>query len=150
MSWVDWTVEQSAEDLTKVVGNLIGLRARVAVLRNARFPEPGPAEPDEPVADTGLGWFDPDGAPVDSEDWDNVAGHSFAVVFADSPPAQSVLVMINGYWEPVAFTVPAPPTGSWTVALDTTQEDGAPANDAPLGPGASITAGPRSMIIATG
>jgi isoamylase len=150
ISWLDWTAAPSAENLTKVAGKLTAIRASVAALRAARFPEPGPMQPSEPVADSGLAWFDPDGSPVSSQDWDNVQGHSFAVVFGGDSTAPSALVMINSYWEPVAFTVPNPPAKAWTAALDTTQEDGTPATDTPLGAGASITVGPRSMIIATG
>jgi pullulanase/glycogen debranching enzyme len=133
-----------------MVRNLISLRAGVRALRAARFPEPGPAGPSEPVAGTGLEWFNPDGAPLASQDWDNAEGHSFAVVFADSPPDLSVLVMLNAYWGPVAFTVPRPPSGTWTVRADTTQEDGTPTPGAPLTAGTSITVGPRSTVIATG
>ena len=150
ITWVEWTADSSAEDLSTVVRNLIALRARVGALRAARFPEPAPVGPSEPVADTGLAWFDPDGSPVTSHDWDNAEGRSFAVVFADDAPAPSVLVMLNAYWEPVAFTMPSPPAGTWTVTLDTMAEDGAPTADQALGAGASITVGPRSAIIATG
>ncbi|MDQ6779400.1 MAG: glycogen debranching protein GlgX [Actinomycetota bacterium] len=150
VSWVDWTADPSTDDLTTVVRNLISLRARTGTLRAPRFPEPGSAQPGEPVPDTGLGWFDPDGATVTGPDWDNREGHSFAVVFADAPPAPSVLVMFNAYWGPLPFTVPSAPAGAWTVTLDTTQEDGAPAPGAPLEAGASITVGPRSVIVATG
>jgi isoamylase len=150
ISWVDWTADPSADNLSAVVRNLISLRSGAAALRAARFPEPGPAEPSEPVAGTGLGWFNPDGLPVTSQDWDNPEGHSFAVLFPDVPPAPSVLVMLNAYWEPVAFTLPSPPSGAWTLNLDTLQEDGTPASGEPLGAGASITVGPRSIVIATG
>jgi isoamylase len=150
MSWVDWTPATSADELTTFVRDLISLRTRVAALRAARFPEPGPAQAGEPVAGTGLGWFDPDGSPVGDGDWDNSAGHSFTVVFGDVSPVPSVLVMFNAYWGPVAFTCPTAPGGAWTATLDTTQEDGAPALGAPLGSGAPITVGPRSLIIATG
>jgi isoamylase len=150
ISWLDWTAEPSADNLSAVVRNLISLRAGVRALRAARFPEPGPAGPSEPVAGTGLEWFDPDGVPVASQDWDNAEGHSFAVVFADAPPELSVLVMLNAYWGPVAFTVPSPPSGTWTARVDTMQEDGTPTPGAPLTAGTSITVGPRSTVIATG
>jgi glycogen operon protein len=146
MSWVDWTSDPAAEDLTKVVRDLIALRAQVGALRAPRFPEPGPAGPSEPVAETGLAWFDPDGVPVASQDWDNAEGHSFAVVFAEAP---SALVMLNAFWEPVRFSVPSPPSGAWAMTVDTTQEDGASTATGPLAAGASITVGPRSVIIAT-
>jgi glycogen operon protein len=150
ISWLDWTADPSADNQSTVVRNLTSLRAKVKALRAARFPEPGPAEPSAPVADTGLGWFDPDGSPIASGDWDNTQGHSFAVVFDDSPPALSALVMINAFWEPLQFIVPNPPSVTWTVGLDTTQEDGSPTGETALKSGASIIVGPRAMVIATG
>ncbi len=149
ISWVDWTEDPSADNLTTVVRSLLSLRADVPSLRAARFPEPGPPAADEPVADTGLAWLDPDGSPVGSQDWDNPQGHSFAVVFPDAPPALSALVMVNAYWNPLPFTVPDAPSGTWTVRADTSQEDITPAAGAPVGAGASITVGPRSVVIAT-
>jgi glycogen operon protein len=150
ISWVDWTEDPSAANLTTAVRSLVSLRASVPALRAARFPVPAPPAADEPVAGTGLAWFNPDGSRVTSQDWDNAEGHSFAVVFPDAPPALSALVMINGYWNPLPFTVPSAPSGAWTVRADTTQEDGTPTASAPVSAGASITLGPRSIIIATG
>jgi glycogen operon protein len=143
ISWVDWTPDAAADDLTGVVRSLIGLRAGAPALRAPRFGEPGSAEPSAPVAETGLAWFNPDGSPTSGGDWDNAEGHSFAVLFADSPPAASVLVLVNAYWEPVAFT---PPPGAWTPRLDTTPEDGVPAV---VAAGAAFVLGPRSVVIAT-
>jgi len=149
ISWLDWTPDPSADALTLAVRGLISLRAGVEALRTGRFPDPGPDQPGEPVADTGLTWFNPDGSLVASQDWDNPEGHSFSVVFPDTPPAPSVLAMLNAYWEPVAFTVPTAPSGGWMLRIDTTQEDGSPAPGAPLAAGASISIGPRSIVIAT-
>jgi isoamylase len=150
ISWMDWAADPAADNLSTVVRNLISLRSGVPALRAARFPEPGPAGPGEPVAGTGLGWFNPDGLPVTSQDWDNAEGHSFAVLFSDIPPALSVLVMLNAYWEPIAFTPPSPPSGTWTLNLDTSREDGTPTAGGPLRAGAPVLAGPRSIVIATG
>jgi isoamylase len=149
ISWVDWTADKSADSLTAVVRSLTSLRAGTPALRAHRFPEPGPTGASEPVADTGLTWFNPDGSLVTSQDWDDTEGRSFAVLFADTPPESSVLVMVNAYWEPIPFTAPSPPPDTWTVKVDTTQEDGTPTS-ARVSSGASITVGPRSIIIATG
>ena len=146
ISWIDWTDSAAADNLTGVVRNLLALRGQADVLRAPRFPDPGAAEPSEPVADTGIQWFDPDGTATTSQDWNDADGHSFAALFGDTPPALSVLVMFNAYWDPVQFTPPAPAGGAWTLALDTTQEDGSPAAGAP---GDSITVGPRAVVIAT-
>jgi len=69
ISWVDWSEDPSAANLTAAVRSLVSLRASVPALRAARFPEPAPPAADEPVADTGLAWFNPDGSPVTSQDW---------------------------------------------------------------------------------
>jgi pullulanase/glycogen debranching enzyme len=58
--------------------------------------------------------------------------------------------MINAYWGPVPFTLPSAPSGQWAIALDTTPEDGTPTTQAPLAASATISVGPRSVIIATG
>jgi isoamylase len=150
ISWVDWTGGPAADDLIKVVERLTTLRAGAVALRAPRFPAPGAAQPSEPVAQTGLQWFDPDGALVSSQDWDNPEGHSFAVLFGDEPPGQSVLALFNAYWEPVPFTLPSPPAGRWTLTLDTTREDGAPTAGPPLVAGAVVGVGPRAVVIATG
>jgi glycogen operon protein len=150
ISWMNWAADLAADNLSTVVRNLISLRSRVPALRAARFPEPGPAGSSEPVAGTGLGWFNPDGLPVTSQDWDNTEGRSFAVLFSGIAPALSVLVMFNAYWEPIAFTPPSPPSGTWALNLDTSQEDGTPAAGGPLRAGTPVIAGPRSVVIATG
>jgi glycogen operon protein len=137
ISWIDRTDSTAADNLTSVVRNLLALRSRADVLRAPRFPDAAAGDPSEPVADTGLRWFNPDGTATTSHDWDNPEGHSFAALFAATPPALSVLVMFNAYWDPVHFTLPPAPDGPWTPALDTTQEDGS----APGAPGGAITVG---------
>jgi glycogen operon protein len=100
----------------------------------------------EPVADTGLRWFNPDGIPQTDQDWGNSSAHSFAVVFPGQP---SALVLLNAYWDGVVFTLPARPDGGWTIKVDTNQEDGAPASSpAPLAAGATVTVGGRSLVVA--
>ena len=149
ISWVNWTDDKLADNLTAVVRSLTSLRAEVRALRAPRFPEPGPVGASEPVADTGLTWFNPNGSLVTSQDWDNPEARSFAVLFADTPPEPSALIMFNAYWNPLPFTAPTSPSGTWTVKVDTTQEDGTPTS-AQLNAGTAITVGPRSVVIATG
>jgi isoamylase len=150
LSWVDWTADASADQLTACVQRLISLRAAVPAIRAARFPEPGSDNPSDPVADSGLAWFDTDGTPLVGQDWDRSWAHSFAVVFAGVPPAASALVLCNGYWEAISFTLPTLPDGVWTVAVDTTQEDGSPTSIASLGQSAPFVVGPRSVVVAVG
>src|ERR1700722_7291586 len=118
ISWMDWTDEQTADRLTAFVRTLTALRRATPALRTARFPEPGSGDPSEPVADTGLRWFNPARLPQAGQDWDNGAVHSFAVVLPDVSTGPSVLVMFNAYWGGVTFTVPAPPSAGWTIKVD--------------------------------
>jgi isoamylase len=146
MSWIDWTDSTAADTLTTVVRKLLALRGRADVLRAPRFPDAAAGDPSEPVAETGMRWFNPNGTATTSQDWNNPDGHSFAALFAAAPPALSVLVLFNAYWDPVQFARPAAPGGSWTAELDTGQEDGSP----PAGrPGGAITVGARAVVIAT-
>jgi glycogen operon protein len=148
ISWVDWARDPAADRLTAFVGRLTRLRAATPTLRAARFGEPGTNDPSEPVADTGLSWFTPSGAAATGQDWDNSWGRSFAVVLPDAAPARSALLLLNSHWEDVAFTVPPPPDGGWTAAIDTAEEDGTPRITAPLAAGASVVVGPRTLILA--
>jgi glycogen operon protein len=150
ISWLDWTDDTAANNLTAVARTLLALRHEIRALRAGRFPEPGAADPSAPVPDAGLAWFDPDGSPVASQDWDNSQGHSFTILFAGEPPAPSALVLINGFWEPLTFILPSPPSGTWTARLDTTQEDGTPTTGLMLSAGASVDVGPRAIVIAAG
>jgi len=148
LSWVDWSADASADELTAAVSRLIGLRRAAPVLRAPRFPEPGAGDPSEPVAGTGLVWFDPDGQPVTGASWDDPQGRAFAVLFPATPPATSVLALLNAFWEPVPFQLPPAPSGTWTLAFDSTREDGAGGGPAPAG--GPLSVGGRSVIIATG
>ena len=148
---ISWTGDTAANNLTAVVRKLVALRSGdVPALRAPRFPEPGSADPSAPVADAGLAWFNPDGSPAAGRDWDNTQGHSFTILFAGETPAPSALALINGFWEPLTFVLPGPPAGTWTVRLDTTQEDGTPTTQVALSAGTSIELGPRAIVIATG
>lgn len=148
ISWLDWTDNASADQLTTFVRTLTSLRKSAAALRSPRFPEPGVTNSSEPVADTGLQWFNPDGSSETSGDWSNSNTRSFAVLFGDIAPAPSVLVMVNAFWANVSFVVPSASSGTWTLVLDTTEEDGSPPSTTPLVAGAAVTVGPRSVVVA--
>jgi glycogen operon protein len=147
LSWLDWRPDPTADSLTTFVQALTSLRADIPALRINRYPEPGVSHAGEPVPGTGLDWFNPDGQPVTGADWDNCEGHSFGILFS-APGSPSVAVLLNAYWGAVPFTLPSAPSGSWTLVLDTTAEDGRPASTV-AAPGTPVPVGPRSVIVAT-
>ena len=147
-SWLDWTDTGDTAALTAFTQALIALRSRAPVLRAARFPAPAqPPTPSEPTANTGLLWFNPDGTPMPQAGWDQWHSFAFTMLLQDTAPNPSVLVMFNAAWQDVSFTIPPPPTTSWTIAVDTA-DTGAPTlpRAGPITPPITVTA--RSMIIA--
>lgn len=152
ISWIDWTDDPAVEQLKGFLTTMTSLRREVAALRTARFPDPGPPDPSEPVAGTGLMWFNANGAAQQQGDWDNGLVHAFAVVFPAQapPPALSAVVLLNAYWDQVVFTLPPPPAATaWMLRVDTTSENGKPATPSTVAGGATVAVGPRSMLIAT-
>ena len=83
ISWLDWTPDPSADapDRSRSAISIVAARPRGGAPRRPVSPSPARTGPSEPVADTGLMWFNPDGSPVASQDWDNPEGHSFASCF---------------------------------------------------------------------
>jgi glycogen operon protein len=57
-----------------------------------------------------------------------------------------LLVLINGYWEPLDFTVP-PMDTRWRLALDTAHPT---APEAPVPPGMPVTVGAWSLLLLVG
>jgi isoamylase len=136
ISWLPWRGE---EHLTELVARLIRLRrespafARRQVLR----PDAGAARDD-------LAWFRPDGAPMAPGDWGDPQARAMAAALGDE-----ALLMVNGWWEPLDFVLPASAAGSeaaWSVVLDTAHDgESAPRPDEVL-TGARIVAG-RSLAL---
>ncbi|MBB5358204.1 glycogen operon protein [Rhodanobacter sp. ANJX3] len=94
-----------------------------------------------------LTWYQPSGSVADSNYWSNSSNHSIAYAINGSSlgDANSLYVAYNGWSGSVAFTLPAPPTGThWYRVTDTCNwNDGAntfvtPGNESLIG-GAGTT-----------
>ena len=60
------------------------------------------------------------------------------------------LVLVNGWWEQLGFTIPGTRAGlTWHTAIDT-GDPAAPAAATPLTGGDQVTAGPRSIVVLRG
>jgi len=155
ISWLDWTSVD--ESFLAFAREVIAIRRRHPVLRRRRF-----------VAGAGEGdihWFTPAGSAMTDSDWG--AGSTRSVtMYADGERDpdrdeqgaaildDDLLLLINGWWEPLTFTLPdvaAPRT--WERELDTfnwTIGDGQgepPGDVKPLESGSSVTLGPRSLVL---
>jgi isoamylase len=155
ISWLDWSgVDDGFLEFSRRV---VAIRRRHPALRRKRF-----------VIGAGRGdlsWFTPVGAAMTDSDW--TAGWTRSVVMyadghrdpdrdAEGRPVldDDLLLLINGWWEPLTFTLPdvgAPRT--WEYELDTFDGSAAPSAAVPaaagprLGAGAAVTLGPRSLVL---
>ena len=149
VSWFDW--EAVDQELLVFTRELIASRRRHHVLRRRRFAS-GMDRND-------IEWFTPAGSAMTDSDWS--AGWARTVVayfdgIRDADRDQrgvtmlddDLLVVINGWWEPLDITLPdVGSPRSWQLELDTFEGTvGGPAAGALAG-GATLTVGPRSLVL---
>ena len=132
LSWLDWNLDGRRKALLDFTRRLIRLRRRHPVLRRRLFFYGRAIYSD--VKD--LTWFRPDGREMTEEDWQNSGTRAFGLRLAGDANEEvddrgerivddTFLILINGFWEPLSFVLPAHRSGvRWEPALDT--RDAAP------------------------
>jgi isoamylase len=129
ISWVDWSTADTSADVTEFVATLCRFRLSHPALRRRRFFTEGE-----------ILWLRPDGELMTADDWNT----PFARAVAASPADHRFLLLVNGWWESLTFTLPAPLRQQrLSVAVDTTPQSG----PARLGPGDEITVGGRALLL---
>jgi glycogen operon protein len=150
ITWFDWS--QPDTGLLEFTKRLIELRKTHPVFRRSRFL--AGAEASE------LRWFTPAGTEMTDGDWSDPSALAIALYLdgSDDPDRTAdgtllvdddFLVLVNGWWEPLDFTLPdTRPQAGWRVEIDTYD----PASQA--GPetaerkaGDPVTVGPRSVVV---
>ena len=108
ISWVDWSLAGGDDDLTEFVASLCRLRLSAPALRRRRFFREGEIE-----------WMRPDGEPMTDADWTNPEARAIAVTAPDG----AFLLLVNGWWEPLEFTLPQPlRTACFSIGVDTSRK----------------------------
>jgi isoamylase len=146
ISWFDWwAIDQ---DLLSFTADLIALRRDHPVFRRRRFLT-GTAAGD-------LRWFTPSGTAMTEQDWTDPFARSVSMLVKgsidpdcgeDGVPLldDDFLVLINGWWEPLTFTVPELTAEAsdrcWQIACDTFD----PTHVGVVGD--RLNVGPRSVVI---
>jgi glycogen operon protein len=132
LSWIDWDLDQTRQDLLAFTRRLVQLRRDHPVLRRRRFFR-GDA-PDGGVGD--LAWLLPDGNRMQDSDWHwdearavGVFLNGQAITEPDREGApvtdDSFLILFNGHHEAIEFRLPGTAFGEkWHVAVDTSQDEG--------------------------
>jgi len=148
ITWFDW--ENADTALLDFATKLIAFRRAHPVFRRRRFL--AGAEANE------LQWFTPAGTPMDGGDWGDPNARAIAIyldgsddpdIAEDGTPLvdDDFLVMVNSWWGPLDFAVPATrPQARWQVEIDT-HDPAAPAGASARSAGDQVTVGPRSVVV---
>jgi glycogen operon protein len=155
-SWLDWANADTA--LLAYTAALIALRRAHPALRRRRYLSG--AQPGE------ISWFTPAGAPMNDADWADPATRTVALlVDGRAEPDRDergrpmiddhLLVLFNGWWEPMSFGLPPAPSQSaagsapttWRLELDTAAGLVRPGDAATHADGAAVLVQPRSVLL---
>jgi isoamylase len=142
ISWFDWTLLEKHRDLHRFVKSLIHFRLGLSIFREDRG-----LSLVQILRHSGLRWH---GVNLGWPDW-GYQSHSLA--FSMRGRRGSFHLILNAYWEPLAFELPPPPShaqAGWRRVIDTyleSPEDFYPWAEAPLIEGLTYTAQPRSVVL---
>jgi glycogen operon protein len=149
IAWLDWS--QPDTELRDFTTRLVALRKQHPVFRRRRFL--AGAEASE------LQWFTPQGAGMTSGDWSDAGALAIGLYLdgSDDPDHaedgtplldDDFLVLVNAWWEPLEFVLPASREGAaWRLEVDT-YHPAATGRSAPAqAAGQRVTVGPRSIIV---
>lgn len=139
LSWVNWNLNATQQDLLHFTRRVIKLRKDHPVLRRRRFFYGDAAHGGESKLQE-IGWLRPSGEHMRDEDWTAWYARSLMVYVnghAISEPNlrgekivdNSFLLLVNASEEDIEFTIPTEPTGSskaWKVVIDTQPTKGLP------------------------
>jgi glycogen operon protein len=150
ISWFDW--EAADTGMHDYIRRLIALRRAHPVFRRRKYLTGAEAAE--------LGWYSAAGAAVTGAEWADPSMHAVAVYLdgADEPDEDAdgtllvdddFLVLVNAWWEPVEFTVPAVReiTQDWRTELDSYDPEVPVAGEAPRHAGDRVIVRPRSLQV---
>ncbi|MGE3977634.1 MAG: glycogen debranching protein GlgX [Nitrospira sp.] len=143
ISWFDWTRLGRHADIHRFVRMLLLLRSR----RDMVWAERGPTL-NEILRRARIDWH---GVKLDRPDW-NDESHSLALTAGTLDGRFLVHVIVNAYWEPLAFELPsaAKAEQGWRRLIDTgldSPDDICDGPDAPLVPGDNYLVQSRSAVV---
>ena len=155
ISWTNWDLDESQQEMLAFVSKMIHLRLSHPVLHRRRFfsgRTPGDPVDKIPQAE----WFDHTGSIMDMADLQNT--HAFSVMIylngSDIPEVDwygnqmvdnDFILIFNAHYEPIQFTLPDERYGKkWKLVVDTHNPDGPELN---YEAGFAITAQSRSFLL---
>jgi isoamylase len=153
ISWIDWSAVD--QDLLSFTKNLVAFRRSHPVFRRRRFLTGIEARE--------LGWFTPAGTAMTQADWDDRDALALGVYLdgSDAPDTgpdgqpmfdDDFLVLVNGWWEKLEFTIgDCRPGLEWRAEINTFDPANEGTGTAPiLRLGDQVSVGPRSVVVLRG
>jgi glycogen operon protein len=129
LSWFDWSAAD--DELLAFTSGLLAYRREHHAFRRRRFFQGRPIRVAGATALPDVAWFSPDGTPMTDDQWESPHARALAMFLngdlvehdrrGEPVVDDRFLVLLNGWHEPVTFTVPGPDHADrWTVDIDTT------------------------------
>ena len=129
ISWLDWNIQEKGRLLTRFVQKLTGLRHKYPILRRNLFLT---GDYNEELGVKDVTWINPNGSEMQEHDWADENMRCFGMLMDGRAQTTGIrqrgreatmLLVINGYRDMVAFTLPECAGGSqWSRLIDTNLE----------------------------
>jgi isoamylase len=157
VSWLDWSLATTEQELVEFTETLSALRRDHPVFRRRRFFRGHPAPVTGDAGD--IIWLTPAGHEMTQSDWDAGYARSLAVYLngdaisepdprGDPISDDRFLLLFNVGSEPITFTLPAATLApGWEVVIDTTQPSGCAPAGVSLQPRAEVKVANRAVTV---
>jgi isoamylase len=157
VSWVDWSLASTEQDLLEFTETLSALRRDHPVFRRRRFFRGRPVPAAGGAGD--IVWMTPAGREMTQSDWNAGYAKSIAVFLngdaitepdprGDPISDDRFLLLFNAGSEPITFTLPSAVLApGWDAVIDTTQPNGCAASGPPLQPGGELKVASRAITV---
>ncbi len=135
-SWYDWSLVERHREIHRFTRLMIAFRRAHPVLRREAF-----------YGGRDLRWFNPEGA---TPDWADKEQRALGcLIFGRNEP--DLCLLFNAGSEPAAFALPAPSSGTWHLAADTSlaspNDIGEPGSEPPVPNATFYRLGPRAAAV---
>jgi isoamylase len=128
ISWFDWALTRENADLLGFWQRMIAFRKRHSTLHRGEF-----------FTGADVAWH---GTKLNEPGWDDPDARALAMTLKGLNGEPDLHIMMNMYWEPLEFELPA---GEWTAEIDTSLVEGGPGGA--VGPGGSHTVPGRTVMV---
>lgn len=128
LAWIDWQETDLSKEMLAFTKRVIKLRRDYPVLRHAHYLNGTPHGPDEARDVT---WLKTNGQPIADDEWEDNMRCFGMLLDGTVPPrpdaqhttSQTLLLVLNGHYEAVPFTLPVYRHGSWQRLVDTNLDE---------------------------